>query len=428
VYRSDGLMKKSIAAKYFFLVLLSFLHSFYVMGQEKNDQWLEQLLRKKASPFLLAILDQPGTYRYQLIYTKITRNKEGKPSFKNFHLQVNRENYFYPASVVKMPVAFLALQKLNELNKEGVTKHTPMLIDSSYEKQTKCWEDSSSANGLPSIAHYIRKAFLVSDNDAYNRLYEFLGQQYLNEKLWQKGYKDIRIIRRFVPMTEEQNRHTNAIRFVNNGQLVYEQPGAYNKIAFDFNKKVLIGKAHMDQNDSLINSPMDFTRHNNFPLAEMQQVLQSVLFPGSVARKKRFHFSETDRRFLLQAMSELPSESRHPVYDTSEFFDSYVKFFLFPGKGSKIPEHIRIFNKTGWAYGSLTDVAYIVDFKKNVEFMLAATIYVNKDEILNDDKYEYEETGYPFFKEVGNIIYQYELNRKRKYKPDLSAVKFTNGQ
>ncbi len=49
--------------------------------------------------------------------------------------------------------------------------------------------------------------------------------------------------------------------------------------------------------------------------------------------------------------------------------------------------------------------------------MLTGTIYVNSDGILNDDKYEYEETGYPFFKEVGNIIYRYELERTRPYRP-----------
>jgi hypothetical protein len=65
-----------------------------------------------------------------------------------------------------------------------------------------------------------------------------------------------------------------------------------------------------------------------------------------------------------------------------------------------------------------------VDFKNKVEFMLSGNIYVNSDGVLNDDKYEYEETGYPFFKEIGNIIYQYELKRKRKFTPDLTDFKF----
>jgi hypothetical protein len=118
-------------------------------------------------------------------------------------------------------------------------------------------------------------------------------------------------------------------------------------------------------------------------------------------------------------MSEYPSESKYPHYDTTEYFDSYTKFFLFKSGRSHVPPYIRIFNKPGWSYGFLTDVAYIADFKNRIEFMVSAVIYVNSDGILNDDKYEYDETGYPFFKELGNIIYEYELTRKRKYRPDL---------
>jgi hypothetical protein len=104
-------------------------------------------------------------------------------------------------------------------------------------------------------------------------------------------------------------------------------------------------------------------------------------------------------------MSEYPSESHYPGYDTTEYFDSYCKFFLYKSTKQKPPPHIRIFNKPGWSYGFLTDAEYIVDFENNIEFMLSAVIYVNRDGILNDDKYEYRETGYPFFKEVGEIIY-----------------------
>ena len=55
--------------------------------------------------------------------------------------------------------------------------------------------------------------------------------------------------------------------------------------------------------------------------------------------------------------------------------------------------------------------------------MLSGIIYVNKDGILNDDKYEYDEIGYPFFKEVGSIIYDYELKRPRRRVPDLREFK-----
>jgi len=82
-----------------------------------------------------------------------------------------------------------------------------------------------------------------------------------------------------------------------------------------------------------------------------------------------------------------------------------------------------VFNKVGWAYGFLTDISYVVDFKHNIEYMLTATVYANSDGILNDDKYDFETVAHPFMYAVGQAVYQYELQRKRAYKPDLSAFK-----
>lgn len=389
-------------------------------AQIKNDTWLETLLRKQASPLLLNILNNPKTYRQQIIYTKIDRDKANQPKFTSFYLNVDKDMFFYPASMVKLPTVLTALEKINSLKQKGINKYSTMLTDSAFSGQTSVHEDSSSATGMPSINHYIKKIFVVSDNDAYNRLYEFCGQQYLNETLWKKGYTDMRITRRFTKMTEEENKHTNPIRFMEDGQIKYEQPATESFAKFDFSKSIFIGRAHWDANDSLINTPYDFTRHNKATLEDFQLLLQSVLFPESVAKNRRFNLTADDYKMLYQYMSEKPSESIYPKYDTAEFFDSYTKFFFFKDGKRPIPDYIRSFNKTGWSHGFLTDVCYIVDFKNNIEFMLSGSIYVNSDGVLNDNKYEYEETGYPFFRETGEAIYNYELKRKRTQKPLLS--------
>ncbi len=401
-------------------ILLSSIISITIYSQEKTDPWLQQLLQTKASPLLQHVLNNPDSFQYQIIYTEINRDKNNQPHFIQHYLHIDHSRYYNPASTVKLPTALIALEKINALKNKGIDKFTPMLTDSSFSAQTIVVKDTSSVSGLPSVANYLKKIFLISDNDAYNRLYEFDSQEELNKRLWQKGYTDTRIVRRFVPMTEEENRHTNAINFVQNGTTIYQQAPAYSTIAFDYSKQVLVGKAHYNRYDSLVNTPMDFTKHNNLPLETLQQMLQSVLFPASVPVKQRFHLTNDDLRFLYQYLSEYPSESEHTKYDSTEYFDSYTKFFLYKSGKQKPPPYIRIFNKPGWAYGYLTDAAYIVDFKNNTEFMLSAVIYVNRDQVLNDDKYEYDEIGYPFFKEIGEIIYEYDRNRKRNYKPDLN--------
>jgi hypothetical protein len=389
-------------------------------AQEKTDGFLRDFLRAQASPDLLHVLDHPDSFRYQLIYTRIDRDKDNRPHFHNYYFRLNSLEYYNPASTVKMPLAFLALEKMDSLARYGIDKNTPMFTDSAYSGQTMTYTDSTAVSGLPSLAQYIRRIFLISDNDAYNRLYEFLGQAPINRRLWQLGYPDIRITRRFMPMTEDENRHTNPIRFEVDSHVLYRQPPAASTLNFDFSHSVLIGNAYYDRHDSLIQAPMDFTRHNNFPLEDAQQIMQSVLFPQSVPAARRFHLNDGDYRFLYQYMSEYPVESASPHYDTATFFNEYTKFFFFRAGHSPIPPYIRSFNKPGWSYGFATDIAYIADFRNKVEFMLSGTIYVNRDGILNDDKYEYEEIAYPFFREIGNIVYRYELHRKRSYPPDLS--------
>ncbi|MET0394557.1 MAG: serine hydrolase [Chitinophagaceae bacterium] len=392
-------------------------------AQAKTDSLLQNILAASADSLVQSVLSKPDSYRYQIIYTRIERDAHNRPSFHNYYYNVDRYRYFNPASMVKMPLAFLALEKLNDLHQPGVNKYTTIQLDSAWRGQTTAYADSTAENNRPSLAHYIRKAFLISDNDAYNRMYEFLGQQTINRRLHELGYADIRITRRFQRMTPEENRYTNPVRFTgSNGALLYTQPMAYNTDSFDFSRVYKMGRAHYNAADSLINEPIDFTTANNLALEDMQQLLQSVLFPRSVPMKQRFRLTADDHRFLYRYLSQYPSETPYPKYDTAQYYDSYVKFF-FRDKSRRMPPGVRVFNKVGWAYGCLTDVSYVADFANHVEFMLAVTIYVNSDGVLNDDKYDYETIGWPFLYRVGQTIYRYELGRERPYRPDLSAFR-----
>ena len=393
------------------------------MAQPKTSKFLRNILTEANNPSLNPVLQNPQEYRLQIIYTQINRNKKNQPTFKNYYFNYDPQLYFNPASMVKMPLAFLALEKLNTLREKGLNKYTPMAFDSSYAGQKPLYQDITAENNLPSIAHFIKRAFLISENDPYNRLYQFMGQQTINRNLQAKGYKSARIVRQFMGFSEEGNRHTNAIRFLNSdGSTRYAQPAAYNPNTFDFSQKILIGKAHIDRDEKLVPAPFDFTQHNNLPLADMQQMLQSVLFPTSVPARKGFNLNPDDYTFLYRYLSQFPSETPYPKYDTTAFYDSYVKLF-FRNQSHQLPPGVRVFNKIGWAYGFLTDVSYVADFRNQVEFMLAVTLYVNPDGILNDGQYAYDTIGYPFMYNLGQLIYQHELSRPRKNKPDLSALK-----
>jgi Beta-lactamase enzyme family len=391
----------------------------------KTDTFLTNLLNAYPQYFD-SLLTNNDTWQIQIIYTQIDRNQQNKPSFTHFYYNVNPDHYFYPASTVKLPAAVLALQKLNELNIKGLDKNTTMITEAEFNGQTKVYNDSTSADGRSTIAHYIKKILLVSDNDAYNRLYEFLGQEYVNEALASKGYDHTEILHRLdLVLTEEQNRHTNPIRFVDTTRnTVYQQPLIKSNLVYK-SRDNRMGKGYYS-NGQLVQGPFDFSKKNKLALTDLHSILQAVLFPNGLRKEQRFNLTEDDYRFLWTYMSMYPRASDFPAYD-STYNDAYVKFLLYGAKDPVKP-HVRIFNKVGDAYGFLIEAAYIADFENNIEFLLSAVIHCNPDGIYNDDKYAYEEVGFPFMKHLGEVIYEYEKRRNRKHLPDLSDFKMSYGQ
>jgi Beta-lactamase enzyme family len=390
---------------------------------KNSDNFLEKLL--VSNLLFKDVMANKDAHRIQIVYTEINRDVKNKPTFKTHTYNVNHNLYFYPASTAKMPTAFLALQKLNELKIKGLDKNTIMLTDSAWLKQYAITNDSTAENYKASIAHYIKKVFMVSDNEANNRLYEFLGQEYLNKNLAKLGYKDAQILHRLgVSYPEDVNRHTNPIRFVDkNNKLIFNQPAQVSKLNY-LKRNDFLGKAYY-KNDSLINQPFDFSIKNRLYLDDINDMMLKVIFPEVYPANKRFNLTKNDYNFLLKYMSQMPTESTFPKYDTAEYYDGYCKFLMYGSEKGTIPKNIRIFNKVGDAYGFLTDIAYVVDFEKNIEFALSATMYVNADETFNDDKYEYEKVGWPFMKNLGKAIYDYEVTRERKFKPNLNKFKIT---
>ncbi|MBI1780656.1 MAG: serine hydrolase [Sphingobacteriales bacterium] len=385
----------------------------------KTDPFLKNLLSKYPQYFDL-LLKNADSLNVQIIYTQINRDKNNIPSLTDYYFNVNSNKYFYPASTVKMPVALLALEKLNDLKVEGLSRQSTMITESAYSGQTSVYNDPTSKDGRPTIEQYIKKIFLVSDNDAYNRLYEFLGQEYINDKLHEKGYKDVQLLHRLqLPLSEEENRHTNPVKFYDTtGKLIYEKPALFNQQQYEL-RNTKLGKGYMS-GDKLINEPFDFSKRNRFSLGDLHNILRSIIFPQTVAADKRFNLTEEDYRFLRKYMSLFPGEADYPQYPEFGEWDAYCKFVLYGSEKGNLPKHIRIFNKVGDAYGFLLDIAYVVDFEKKVEFFLSTVIYCNSDGIFNDDKYDYDEVGYPFMKHLGQVIYDYELQRPKVYLPDLS--------
>ena len=380
----------SIFKKCFFLFIALMALSACTEIEETSNP-LERVLNS-ANPNIKRVMDSVDQYEVQIRYTQIDRRNDSV-IFTDYDFQVNHKNYFYPASTVKFPAAVATLEKLNEID--------------FLDRDTRFYVEGDSVE--TTFARTISEIFSVSDNAANNRLVEFLGQDALNAKMKNRGISPIRIAHRLGYHSDDTATKPLVIYLNDSTTAQFEgtintapEPLILNKI------KKGIG---FYEEDSLMQEPFDFSLKNHYPLISQHELLKKMIFPENFSFEERFDISEEQREFLLETMHTLPKKVG---YDPVEFYDGYCKFFMYGDTKKDIPENIKIYNKVGWAYGTLTDCAYITDSKNNIEFMLTATLLVNKNGIFNDDTYEFEEIGIPFLAELGRELYSHELKRRNE--------------
>lgn len=386
------------------------------MAQTVDTILIEKLMRQHPDQFN-GILNHPQNNQVQILYTQVIHNKNLPPLFRTYSYHTDPHQYFYPASTVKLAAVIFALEKINQLKVKGLSAESTMITDSAYAGQTRVNRDSTAKNGLPSIAQYIKKILLTSDNDAFNRLYEFIGRAELNQKLQKYGFNDSRILNRLaIGDSGEPAKHTNPIQFYNGTALVYTQPAQYDPKEYPLALKgTTMGIGYMDSTERLVNKPFDLSNKNAFSLQNQQSMMKRLMYPNAFPSTERFDLKPADYTLIYTYMSKLPTESDYPAYKPKEFWPTYAKMLYYGReKDAKINPDLKIFNKYGDSYGYIIDNAYFKDEKNKIDFFLSAVVQSNEDGIYNDGKYEYDTVCFPFMKNLGRLIYAYEQVQQTK--------------
>lgn len=342
-------------------------------------------------PNISNVMARLADHEVQVLFSQIDRRNDSV-FFTDYSFQVDKNNYFYPASTVKFPIAVLALEKLNET--DTLNRDTRFFVEGDTLETT--------------FASDIIRVFAVSDNEANNRLLEFLGQDDINRRLAAHQVSPVRISHRLGVHSDDVTTKPLII-YLNDTTTAPTKP-IVNSPAVPLELNEIMKGNGFYEEDSIYREPFDFSLKNYYPIEAQHAVLKRVIFPANFPAKQQFNISAGQRDFLLNAMQQLP---RNAGYDPAEFYDSYCKFFIYGDSHDPMPDNIKIYNKVGFAFGTLTDCAYIKDTENDVEFLLTATILVNDNLIFNDDTYEYEETGIPFLAALGRELYESEKLRKQ---------------
>ena len=258
----------------FLILLVSFS-----CKEEKTYDPLAEILQSEL-PAIQKVINNAEKHEVQIMYTQIDKDIHGKVSFKDYAFGLNNSNYFYPASTVKLPVAVIALEFIDSF--KGLSPLTSYTIEG----------DSSSYT----IANDVRQIFAVSDNDAYNRLYELLGRDAINKALHSKGLEPVRISHRL--STENANTDDRKqLDFAFGHTLGGDIDTPIQNISLEKIKK---GIGFM-RNDTLISEPMDFSKKNYFPLEAQHNLMKRIFFEDNFSELERFNLSAASKELLQKS-------------------------------------------------------------------------------------------------------------------------------
>ncbi|MBL6656416.1 MAG: serine hydrolase [Flavobacteriaceae bacterium] len=344
--------------------------------------------------YIQKVISDPAAFELQIHYSR--RSLADQTQFEDYQFSYSlnqKKPYFYPASTVKLPASIFALEKLNEF--ENINRDTPFLVQ---------------GDTLPiSTSRCIEQIFAVSDNKANNLLFEFLGADYYNRRFKELGFENSRISHRLsTPNSAELT--TPPIYFFDDTDTILSIASQTNA---PIEKLDLLGIekgiSYNDDNGDRKEGPFDFSLKNWYDLEDQMQTVKRLIHPELYPENMRFKINEEQRAFLIETMAKTPKELG---YEQETYFDSYVKFLVFGDQKEINTPNIKVHNKVGLAYGTLTDTAYIVDEENQIDFFLSVTLLVNKNEQFNDGVYEYDELGIPFMAALGKRILAFEKNLK----------------
>ncbi len=380
------------------------------LSATQQSNLIEQLLTDNPDKFSTFTAD-PAKYKLQILLSVIDGTDPNHPTITR-HAYRLQEEYFYPASTIKIFASAAALIRLQDIREETnipIQHNTPIVIHPLFDdEELQDADPTNIATGKITVEHEIRKTLLVSSNSAYNHLFEFVGHQQLHQTLQQAGLPNVRLNHRLSEFRSPQdNRRSPQIDFILDDGTTHTIPERTSNLITDNAgmNGLLIGDAYMSAGQ-LINQPLDFQLKNHASIQALQDFLIKIVRPDIDLCSPTLPLSNADRDILLSALSQHPHDSTNPIYTEKEVSQDAGFPVFQPGLERLFPrEELLIYAKSGGAYGFRIENAIITHIPTGQTFTLTATLYTNPDKILNNDHYDYD-LAHQFLEDLAETVAQ----------------------
>ena len=377
--------------------LVCLLLTIILFGCSLETNPIKSSLRK--NDFLKEIIKDKEDYEIQVLLTKIDQYNS-KVDFQEYKYQLDDNKYFYPASTIKLPIVVLALKKINELRSKGSEITLKSKITLNYKDD---YSELVIRDSITSFQNLIADVFLVSDNSASNILIDFIGYNYFNHEMENAGFDKTYLNHKFNPdpyvnyTWQISDLDNNIISSINDNQKIIKADEKTNGLEK--------GERRYFKGEILAES-LNFSEKNRSSITDMHNLIKYIFYPEIFDSINTFNLNVEDYDFFRYWMSRFTYEDIGEKFIGDEnFFETYNKFFIHGDEQSVSNEQIRVYNKIGQAYGTSIDNGLIKNYQDNVEFILTATIYTNKNKVINDNLYEYDDLAVPFLAKLSRAIY-----------------------
>ena len=352
---------------------------------------------KGREPIIDQVLANPEKYHLQIHFTAV--NEQERAIVLNEYSLYKDKYYYHPASLIKFPLALASLEMFTKFQEQfGIS------LQSKIESKT-CSCDFGTDNYVnhkskPTLDILYREMLIMSNNDAYNFFYDFVGPTYFNKRMTELGLSNIILRNRFYAGCAGEKAKLH-------GGISFMKDSANVKYAIRCQTDSL-----QDNVQSIYLNEGAAKSNNLVSLYSLHQLMKKLFYPATSNSVPALNISETNLNYFKQTIASYPKS----IPEYSSYPNHYHKYLIPPDLINNQDSSIKIYSKNGNAGGYISDIMYFTDEKNKVKYFLSVSMYNASNKYYYRRRAYYTSPGIDFFRQLSKVLYNYEKEKKTKQK------------
>lgn len=311
--------------------------------------------------------------------------------------------FYHAASLVKVPLAAALLGQVAPAGSDPEAWQPLLDRPARLLRRQVATSEGRVALEVPSdpmsLGQWLEQTIVVSDNDAYNALLDVVGLDEGNAWLHAAGYPGMVLQNRF-----DQGRRPRAALGFHPAVVFLDAEGheiswrpARSSERYPFalpDPGTQVGTAHVTwRTRERVERPWDLSFANRMPLDEGTDLVLNLLDPGADGSGGDLPIHPAARAQLLDWMEQAPP----PLAPYTDWQRRAAFHPVIPGLDTALgPDAYRVGGKVGWSFGFFSWMGYFAPHHSEYWVVVGMVIYANRNDVINDGRYEYETLARPW--------------------------------